>query len=265
MNFFEEFIVVNLHFLVPLLIMALLMFYFKGKEHFFSVFYSGILACFINFFIIFIMYLIRVYIYKNRNSGFININCVIIYDFVLRFHIFAFFNIILKILIFKFLLKDKDIADFTKAFYFSIGSGFLTNPFCRIFAVGSWFTRNIEVLKFEFILLGISSLFLFIFEFCFSFFVLCIIKRKMIFFSPFFVLMFIAVYGFIFFLLRMPDIGMIGEFSNKYDVSYSLYNLKFEDEFILGTFLIFMLMIIAIISILKKFLKCKKDNNISKF
>ncbi len=257
MNFVEKFIIVNLNFIVPLLIMAILMFCFRENKHFFSFFYLGVFACFINCFInIFVMHIIRVNIYKNYNSGFVNL--IIIYDFVLRFHIFAFFNIILKILIFKFILKNKDIDDFKKALYFSIGSSFLVNPLCRILSVGSWFSGGIKVLKSELFLLSINSLFLFVFEFCFSFFCLCIIKKKIMVFSYFLDFLLMFVYGFIFFLLRLPDVGMPDKFLKKYDVAYALYNLKIEDEIILGIFLIFILAITFIILVLKKFLINRK-------
>lgn len=263
-NFTKEFIVVNLHFSVPLLIMVLLMFYFKEKKHFFSVFYSGVFAFFVNFFIQgIVLFFIKRYFYDHWKE----VNCyqeglfglskadfmkhryvltlLYVYQAILKYFVFAFFCIVFKIIVFRFLLKNKKVDDFKKALYFSIGSSFLTNPFWRFLAINHWFELNTKVLKSELFLLGINSLSIFVFEFSFSLLILYIIRKtenlkrvKKIFLCCLLYGLLVIVNGVILYILRMPD-------TLPYrDVIAVRYNLNFENEVALGMFLVFVISVI---------------------
>ena len=263
-KFFKEFIIVNLHFSLPLLIMVVLMFYFKNRRHFFSIFYSGVFAFFVNFFIQgTILFFIKGYFYDHWKEVNYYQECLFglskedfmkhkyfftflyAYQAIFKYFVFAFFCVVFKILIFKFFLKKKDVDDFKKAFYFSIGSSFLANPFWRFLVIGYWFEWNTKILKSELFLLGINSLFIFVFEFSFSLLILYILKKtenlkkfKKIFLNCLLFSLLIIINGVILYLLRMPD-------TLPYrDVIDVIYNLNFENEVALGIFLVFAVSII---------------------
>ena len=263
-KFTKEFIIVNLHFSLPLLILVFLMFYFKNRKHFFSVFYSGVFAFFVNFFIQgTILFFIKGYFYDHwkevnyyqealfglSKADFMKhryfLTLLYVYQAIFKYFVFAFFCIVFKIIVFKFLLKNKEIDDFKKALYFSIGSSFLANPFWRFLAIGYWFELHTKILKSELFLLGINSLFLFVFEFCFSLLILYILKKtenlkkfKKIFLNCLLFSLLIIINGVILYLLRMPD-------TLPYrDVIAVIYNLNFENEVALGIFLVFAISVI---------------------
>lgn len=263
-KFTKEFIIVNLHFSLPLLILVFLMFYFKNRKHFFSVFYSGVFAFFVNFFIQgTILFFIKGYFYDHwkevnyyqealfglSKADFMKhryfLTLLYVYQAIFKYFVFAFFCIVFKIIVFKFLLKNKEIDDFKKALYFSIGSSFLANPFWRFLAIGYWFELHTKILKSELFLLGINSLFLFVFEFCFSLLILYILKKtenfkrfKKIFLRCLLFSLLIIINGVILYLLRMPD-------TLPYrDVIAVIYNLNFENEVALGIFLVFAISVI---------------------
>ncbi len=260
-EFIKRFIIINLHFSLPLLILVILIFRFKNKKYFFSILSIGFLACFINWFVnVFILNLLRLYYdeyfnkmlsikYSSPNySGFYNkfyLNCVLLYELILKYFVFAFFCIVFKIIVFKFFLKKKDVDDFKKAFYFSIGSSFLANPFWRFLSFSFWFEGYYKVLKSELFLLGVNSLSLFIFELCFSLLILYIFKKignlkrfkKILLYCLFFGIL-VILDGIIFYFLRMPD-------TLPYrDVIAVRYNLSFENEVVLGIFFVFAISVI---------------------
>ncbi len=256
-KFFKEFIIVNLHFSLPLLILVVLMFYFKNRKHFFSILNIGFLACFINWAInVFILNLLRLYYdeYFNKTlrknySGFYNkfyLDCVLVYEAILKYFVFAFFCIVFKIVVFKFFLKKKDVDDFKKALYFSIGSSFLVNPLCRLLSFSFWFEGYYKVLKFELFLLGVNSLFIFVFEFSFSLLILYISKKtenlkkfKKIFLCCLLFSLLVILDGFIFLILRMPDKILYG-----HKIISGGYSLNLRSEVILGIFLVFAISVI---------------------
>ncbi len=263
-KFTKEFIIINLHFSLPLLIVVVLMFYFKNRKYFFSVFYLGFCAFFINFFMQgTILFFIKRYFYDHWKEVFCYreelsglgeeyfmmhryyFSLMFYYQAILKYFVFAFFCIVFKIIVFKFFLKKKDVEYFKKAFYFSIGSSFLANPFWRFLAISSWFEWNTKILKFELFLLGINSLTLFVFELCFSLLILYIFKKignlkrfkKILLYCLLFSLL-VILDGIIFYLLRMPD-------TLPYrDVIAVRYNLSFENEVVLGIFFVFAISVI---------------------
>ena len=263
-KFTKEFIIVNLHFSLPLLILVFLMFYFKNRKHFFSVFYSGVFAFFVNFFIQgTILFFIKGYFYDHwkevnyyqealfglSKADFMKhryfLTLLYVYQAIFKYFVFAFFCIVFKIIVFKFLLKNKEIDDFKKALYFSIGSSFLANPFWRFLAIGYWFELHTKILKSELFLLGINSLFIFVFEFSFSLLILYILKKtenlkkfKKIFLNCLLFSLLIIINGVILYLLRMPDTLPCR------DVIAVIYNLNFENEVALGIFLVFAISVI---------------------